>query len=321
MNRHLSLLLILAITLGLLSGCGSDAAPTEEDDGALRVISTIFPGYDFARAVGGEHIHLSMLLSPGSESHSFEPTPQDIIAIQNCDVFLYVGGESDSWVDGILDSMDTSGMTILPMLELVEVVEEELVEGMQGEHDEHEDEDGAHEIELDEHVWTAPLNALRIVRAIESTLCGLDLDNAEAYHANANAMAAGLEALDADLRAVAEQAARKTLVFGDRFPFRYLADAYGLNYSAAFPGCSTETEASAKTVAFLIDKVRDEAIPVVFHIEFSNGKTADTICESTGAKKLQLHSCHNVTNDDFKSGATYLSLMAQNIQNLKEALS
>ena len=339
MKRILPILFALILALSLFSGCGQTAqnngnnVPDDEDK--LSVVSTIFPGYDFIREIAGGTVSLSMLLPPGSESHSFEPTPQDVIKIQNCDVFIYVGGESDTWVDGILDSMDTSGMIILSMMDLVDVVEEETKEGMgDDEHDhDHEDEheadhddehDEEHELEhaeYDEHVWTSPVNAMRITHAITDTLCSLDTENADTYRANSAIYIGKLEELDASFRDVVQSAARDTLIFGDRFPFRYFVDEYGLDYFAAFPGCSTETEASAKTVAFLMDKVSAESIPVVFHIEFSNEKMADTICESTGARKLLLHSCHNVTKADFESGVSYLELMAQNLKNLKEALS
>jgi zinc transport system substrate-binding protein len=302
------LTVILSLILFALT-CGQAEAK-------ISVVTTIFPCYDFARAVASDDAEIAMLLRPGSESHSFEPTPQDIIKIQNCDVFVYVGGESDEWIKGILESIDTSKMKVVTLMDCVEVVEEEIVEGM-----EEEDEDeGEHEAEYDEHVWTSPRNAELIVRKISGALCEADPTNAEAYGKNAAAYIVKLGELDAAFRKVVDGATRKTLVFGDRFPFRYFADAYGLKYFAAFPGCSTETEASAATVAFLIDKVRAEKIPAVFHIELSNEKIADAICEETGAKKLLLHACHNITRTDLEDGATYLSLMEQNVKNLGEAL-
>jgi zinc transport system substrate-binding protein len=208
-------------------------------------------------------------------------------------------------------------MKILTLMDCVEVVEEEIVEGME---EEEEDDEEAHEPEYDEHVWTSPVNAKLIVRKIADAFCETDAANAEIYRKNEAEHLGKLDALDAAFREIADSAARKTLIFGDRFPFRYFADTYGLKYFAAFPGCSTETEASAATVAFLIDKVRAEKIPVVFHIELSNEKIADAVCEETGAKKLMLHACHNITRADLEGGATYLSLMRQNVENLKEAL-
>ena len=300
----------------------------------LRVVSTIFPSYDFVRQIAEDKVELTMLLSPGSESHSFEPTPKDIITIQNCDVFLYVGGESDAWVDDILSSMDTSKMKIISLLDLVEVVEEEYVEGMEHSHDDEHEEENDHdeehseeahihqeEVELDEHVWTSPKNAITIVEKLKEVLCQLDSENQSFYTEHANDYVEQLQQIDESLEEVMKESVRNTVIFGDRFPFRYLADAYGLEYYAAFPGCSTETEASAATIAFLIDQVKQEQIPVVFYIEFSNEKIADAICEATGAKKLLLHSCHNITKSDFEQGIGYVDLMKQNIKHLKEVLS
>lgn len=498
-------LLVLLLATGCKSAPLAQNAAFATPDGTdstanISVVATIFPPYDFVRQIAGEHVSLTMLLPPGAESHSFEPTPKDIIAIQNCDVFLYVGGESDAWIDNILDAMDTSSIRIIRLIDLVAAVEEEIVEGMEDDHGhdhDHEDfdpsdvkdrpladwegtwqsvlpyladgslddfvahaaeeggislenatdayaskwqtayktitiagdtvsfdgavaqysyagfaivesdhgasawyqfqlstpmqgvpaylafsdheigaahedeEDGAkhfhlrygndsfaaltamenwspmffeasadkaaildalsahghgeeektEEAEYDEHVWTSPKNAQLIVSGICQTLCEADAVNKAAYEKNTETYLAKLQELDAAFQAVVDNAARKTIVFGDRFPFRYLADAYGLTYFAAFPGCSTETEAGAGTVAFLIDKIKAEQLPVVFHIELSNEKMADSIAEATGAKKLLLHACHNISKADFERGTTYLELMNGNIAALKEALS
>jgi zinc transport system substrate-binding protein len=256
-----------------------------------------------------------MLLPPGSEAHSYEPTPQDIIAIKDSNLFIYPGGENSDWVERILDSISNvyENMIVLNMLDLVDAVEEEIVEGME---EEEEEEEPAY----DEHVWTSPQNVKVIVAAITEALCELDNANADFYKQNAAAYSARLDELDASFKAVVGGAKRKTIIFGDRFPFRYFADAYGLEYVAAFPGCSTDTEPSAATVAFLINKVKSEKLPAIFHIELSNEKMADTISEATGAKKLLLHSCHNVTKSDFEKGLTYLEVQKANVVNLKEAL-
>ncbi|MDR1956830.1 MAG: metal ABC transporter substrate-binding protein [Treponema sp.] len=305
---------LVSLTMTLPAGGRKDTGKTKA--GKLTVVTTIFPSYDFVRHIAGDQVSLTMLLPPGAESHSFEPTPQDIIKIQNCDVFVYGGGESDAWVDQILESMDTSRMEIITLMDCVEVVEEEIVEGMQEEEAAEESE----EPEYDEHVWTSPQNAKLIVRKIADVLKRRDEANAARYEKNTGAYLTQLTELDASFQKMIQGAKRKTLVFGDRFPFRYLADAYGLRYFAAFPGCSTETECSAATVAFLIDKVRSEEIPVVFHLELSNEKIADTICEETGAKKRLLHAAHNITKRDFDRGVGYYDLMAQNVQALQEAL-
>lgn len=323
MKRFIITLMTIIICLSMLAGCQKDTVDSVDDFSTekLSVVATVFPPYDFVREIAGNNVELTMLLSPGSESHSYDPTPQDIIMIQNCDIFIYVGGESDEWVDKILNSMDTGNMKIIPLMDLVDTVEEEVVEGME-EEEEHEEEisEGEALPELDEHVWTSPENAITIVKYITNALCELDSSNASAYESNAAVYLEKLSELDESFQQVVDKALRNTVIFADRFPFRYFADAYNLDYYAAFPGCSTETEASAATVAFLIEKVNEENIPVVFHIEFSNEKMADAICESTGAGKMLLHSCHNITKDDFESGVSYLELMNQNVENLKEAL-
>ena len=325
-NKFIPSALVLLACAFALAGCGQKNKPA--DDGRLSVVTTIFPPYDFARAIAGGKAEITMLLPPGAETHSFEPRPQDIIKIQKSGVFIYTGGESDAWVENILKSMDTSKMKIIAMTECVETVEEEIVEGMQddeeeGEHarnNENGEDGGGEKPEYDEHVWTSPRNAKAIVRKIADALIEADSVNANAYRQNAGAYIVKLDELDAKFQSVVNGATRKTLVFGDRFPFRYFTDAYGLKYFAAFPGCATETEASAKTVAFLINKVKEEKIPVVFHIELSNKKMAETISEATGAKVRLLHSCHNIAKTDFEMGKTCVDLMSANVETLSEAL-
>ena len=318
-----------SVLLLLLSGCASPGTAGSEDSGKIRAVATIFPQYDFLRQIGGDHLELTMLLKPGAESHSFEPTTADMITVSQSDLFVYVGGDSDAWVETILESVDVSEKEIVTLMDCVETVAEEDVEGMEthGHAHDHEDEDptaadGDHEeAEQDEHVWTSPRNAVRIVEKLRDALIAVDPENAGDYTQNAADYIDRLNRLDQEFQETVDTAKRHTILLGDRFPFRYLADAYGLDYYAAFPGCSSESEASAKTIAFLIDKVKEEKIPVVFSIELSNEKMTDSICEATGATKLQLHSCHNVTRDDFEQGITYLDLMERNVQALKEALN
>jgi zinc transport system substrate-binding protein len=301
------------------ANCAKDAPKA---NGAITVTATIFSFYDFTRAIAGGKANLAMLLPPGAESHSFEPTPRDIIAFQNSDVFIYNGGKSDAWVDRILDSMDKRNMKVIRLMDTVDVVEEEIVEGMEDGEAEEALESLGVEVgaEYDEHIWTSPQNAVWIVRAITDALCEKDRANAGFYQQNAASYIVKLNELDAAFQAVVNDAKRKTIVFGDRFPFRYFADAYGLSYFAAFPGCSTETEPSAATVAFLIDKIKAEKIPVVFHIELSNERMANAIAAETGAKKRPLHAVHNISKRDFDRGATYLELMTRNVDALREAL-
>lgn len=318
MKRFIVLLLAVLFAVAL-TGCGNESEP--RGGKKIGVVATIFPPYDFAREIAGDRADVSMLLPPASESHSFEPTPRDIIEIQDCDVFIHVGGESDEWVKGVLESMDTSRMQVVTLMDCVRVVEEETVEGMEKETEEELTGDGEREeAENDEHVWTSPRNAELIVRKISDALSKADPANAGAYRRNTTGYLARLRELDNEFRDVVDNAKRKTIVFGDRFPFRYFTDAYGLEYFAAFPGCSTETEANAATVRFLIDKVSSEKIPVVFHIELSNEDMANTISEGTGANVLLLHACHNISKADFESGKSYIDLMKGNVEALKKAL-
>lgn len=294
----------------------------------LTIVTTMFPQFDFTRAVAGDKADITMLLKPGAESHSYEPTPKDMKKIHKADLFIYTGAENDAWAESLLKNMGSKAPKTIAFLELVDTVEEEIVEGMTHEHHHEEGEEEEHEhhhhddeeVELDEHVWTSPLNAVKIVSAICDELCKLDAANADYYKKNAAKYSDELLALHKSFEEVVKNANRKIFVFGDRFPLRYFADLYGLEYYAAFPGCATDVEASASTIKFLINKVKEEKIPVVFTIEFSNGKIADTICEATGAKKLEFHSCHNVSADDIKKGETYISLMKRNVIVLREAL-
>ena len=319
MRRIILLLITLTVLFGITACNKNRSAVTRNAGGRIDITVTNFPPYDFVRQIAGDRVNLTMLLPPGSESHSFEPSPRDIITIQNSDIFIYTGGESDGWIDRIFESMNTDNMKIIAMIETVDAVEEEIVEGM--EEEEEEDGDGDEgEIAYDEHVWTSPQNVILIVQAITDLLCETDPANAGFFRQNAAAYIKEMELLDAAFAELVSGAKRNTFVFADRFPFRYFADAYGLTYFAAFPGCSTETEPSAATVAFLIDKIRAEKIPVVFHIELSNERMANTISGETGAKKLLLHSCHNITKKDFDSGLSYLEIMKGNVANLKEAL-
>ena len=310
----------------LLSGCGQKAAPADPD--RLQIVTTVFPAYDFARAAAGDRAEVTLLLPPGAESHSYEPTPADILAVRDCDLFIYLGGESDAWVDTILEAVEPTG-TVMKMVDCVELLEEEEVEGMQslpgydhdhGDHDDHEDHDLGRVKEYDEHVWTSPRNAEAITLAVGEQLAALDGEHAAAYRENAAAYGAELRRLDGEFAAFFASLPERTIVFGDRFPLRYFAEEYGLDYYAAFPGCAEEAEPSARTVAFLIDKVRQEQVPAVFYIEFSNQKMADVICEDTGCEKLLFHSCHSVSAEQLKNGVSYLELMWANVASLKEAL-
>ena len=349
--RSVVAILLAGCMILLATGCagaGSDRTPAyssgdsndSTDDGKISVVTTIFPPYDFVREIAGDHADIKMLLKPGEETHSYEPTPQDIIAIQNSDVFIYTGGENDVWVEDILSSMPDSDMLTLRLVDCVDTVEEERIEGMKGtaghDHDEEdyddvhgghteESDDGEYETEfpreVDEHVWTSPVNASLIVEQIKNVLSQADPDYSEQYEVNALAFQKKLSELDQEFRDVVDNAKRNIMIFGDRFPFRYFADEYGLEYFAAFPGCAGDTEPSAATMAFLIEKVKEEKVPAVLKMELSNADIANAIAEATGTEVKVLYSCHNLSADDFENGETYLSMMQKNVATLKEVLN
>ena len=310
----------LLCALLLLAACGP-ALPLENSD-RLQIVAAVFPAYDFARAAAGELADVTLLLPPGAESHSYEPTPADILRVQRCDLFLYLGGESDAWVDTILSAIEPKGET-LRMIDCVDLLEEETVEGMQGGHDHDHDHEEGHDhlgevVGMDEHVWTAPENAAAITRTVGERLAALDPGNGETYRANAGGYALELEELDRDFAAFFDGRTDRTIVFGDRFPLLYFAEAYDLDYYAAFPGCGAQTEPSAATVAFLTKTVREERLPTVWYIEFSNHLVADSIAEAAGVETAQFHTCHNVSRAELEAGATYLSLMRANLETLRE---
>jgi len=311
-QRIFSLLWALGLAAGL-TACG--AAPAAEDNGRLQVVATDFPAYDFARAVCGDLGDVTLLLPPGAESHSYEPTPKNMIDVQTCDLFLCAGGESDAWVDTILSSLDREVET-LRMVDCVELLEER-EEGPRA----HGHDHGPGEVvELDEHVWTAPANAAAIVAAVEERVSSLDPANAAAYEANAAEYEAQIAALDQGFRDFFAGVEHPMMVFGDRFPLRYFAEAYGVECYAAFPGCSTQTEPSAATVAFLIDAVKENRLSTVYYIEFSNHLVADSVAEAAEVETALFHSCHNVSQTELDAGATYVSLMEENLNTLRSTM-
>ena len=411
MKRITTILIALVIAMLLLAGCGAEEpieeptlpAPTPEElqepeADPLQVITTVFPQYDFVRQITGGRVELSMLISPGAETHAFEPTARDIVALNDADLLIYVGGHDDLWIGPILASLDTEIHT-LALLDFVEAIpvghdhhhdhhhhhddcddddcddedhhhhhghhhhdddcddddcDDEDHHHHHGHHhhdddcddddcdDEdhhhhhghhhhdddcddddhhHHDHDHHHGEHLDEHVWTSPRNAILIVEVLTETLAELDPANADFFRENAVAYIEELRALDAAFAEMVAQGVRDTVIFGDRFPFLYLMEAYGLTAHAAFPGCTAETQASPATIAFLIEKVNAEDIPIIFYLEFSNQLIANVIAEATGARLLELHSAHNVSHADFTAGLTYVEIMMRNLEHLREALS
>ena len=333
MKRILTLFLTLALILSL-AAC---AAPGEKaDDGKIQIVATLFPYYDFARAIAGDRADVTLLLSPGREAHSFEPTPLDAVTISESDVFLYNGGEGEYWVDSMLDAAGENIAVIARMMDYVDALDEEYVEGMQGvddhdhDHDEHDDHDDhdhdeeAHDsdaVEYDEHIWTSPKNAVLLCRAVCDAICKADPSNEAFYRANCDDYCAQLEALDARFADLCENAPRKFLVFADRFPMLYFCREYGLEYRAAFHGCSGDTEPSLATIKFLIDKVEEESIPVVYTIDFGTKKVAAVVSECTGAAVGTLYSMQTVSRADFDAGETYLTLMERNYEALRKGLN
>ena len=311
--------IILAIGVGIFI-----ATKNPIDKKTTSIVTSSFIGYDFVRAVTNDVSNISMLLRPGAETHDYEPTPEDIIGIKNADLFIYVGGESDEWVKELLRNNGISEENTMRLMDLVELKEEELSEGMEKHSSEHVHQDeyrhDEKEIEYDEHIWTSPLNAIKLVNKIKDKLSNIYPENESQYAKNASIYVTRLANIDQSFREVVLKGNKKELIFGDRFPFRYFVDEYNLNYYAAFPGCSEQTEASSKTVAFLIDKVKMDDIRVILKIELTSDKLASTIANESGAKVMELHAAHNISQKDFDSGLTYADIMENNLKVLEEAL-
>ena len=326
MRKKLLGLLLLAAMLLCLAACGGTGTPAPEGDGRLRIVATIFPEYDWVRAVLGDNpagAELTLLLDKGVDMHSFQPTADDMLRIAGCDLLLYVGGESDGWVRDALKNAVNKDRTVISLMEALggAAKEEELAEGMQAEDEDEEGEDG--EIEYDEHVWLSLRNAAAIVPQIAAALKALDPANAGVYDANAEAYLEKLDALDQAYAAAVADAPVKTLLFADRFPFRYLTEDYGLTYYAAFAGCSAETEASFETVTFLAKKLDELELHAVLTIEGGDKRLAETIIRNTRTKDqaiLTLDSMQSTPPEAQQAGATYLSVMEDNLAVLKEAL-
>lgn len=345
MKKYISMMLAVVMAVFCLSACGQSSStdstenpaqtepavteesttnPTEEASAdKLKIVTTIFPEYDWVRQIAGDQIsnmELTMLLDNGVDLHSYQPTADDIMKISDCDIFVYVGGESDEWVEDALKEAVNKDMQVINLLEVLgdSVKTEEMVEGMQETEHDHE-----HEEEADEHVWLSLKNAQTLSNAIASALETADPANKETYAANAASYVEKLAALDTQYQEAVNNASQKTLLFGDRFPFRYLVDDYGLSYYAAFAGCSAESEASFETISFLAQKVDELGLKNVLTIEKSDQKITKTIIENTRDKNqniLTLDSMQSTTSDDVANGTTYLSVMENNLSVLKEAL-
>lgn len=335
MKKYISLLLAAVVTACCLSGCGQKISNTqtnengqsteisENDSQKMKVVTTIFPEYDWVKQIAGEeasNLELTMLLDNGVDLHSYQPTADDIMKISECDLFIYVGGESDAWVEDALKEAVNKNMKVINLLDVLgnTVKEEEVVEGMQT-----EEEDSEEGPEYDDHVWLSLKNAKVLCKAIADDLADIDAENAHIYQSNEQDYVKKLDDLDKQYQEVVDASSQKTLIFGDRFPFRYMVDDYGLSYYAAFVGCSAETEASFETITFLAKKTDELGIRNIMTIEKSDQKIAKTIIDNTKDKNqniLTLNSMQSTTSDDVKNGTTYFSVMEDNLEVLEEAL-
>ena len=327
-KRTISILLAALVLAGLMSACGRVSEPEGNGEGErkLSIVATIFPEYDWVMNVLGERakdVDVTLLLDSGVDLHSYQPTADDMIRVSGCDLFICVGGVSDKWVADALKTAVNKDMIVLNLMELLgdAVREEEVVEGMEAEHE--EEEEAEDEPEYDEHVWLSLNNAAVLCGAIRDALCALDAEHAEEYTANTEAYLDKLAALDGEYRAVVDGAPLDVVLFGDRFPFRYLTDDYGLTYYAAFVGCSAETEASFETVTFLAGKVRELGLPVILTLEGTDHRLAETVAGASGVQGvaiLAMNSMQSVTMKDVRAGADYLNIMERNLNVLGQAL-
>ena len=297
-------LIVIAVTI----------KPKSNKGDKLSIVTTTFSCYDFARQIVGDKAEVTFLLGPGVDLHSYEPSSSDLIKIQNADMFIYIGGEMEKWVDKVLETDTITEKTLLIQItDSVDLVEEQEVDGAE---EEEEEEEGA----FNEHIWTSPSNAIKMVQYLSEKISGVDENNKNYYEENAEKYIEQIKEVQTDIQEIVNNKKRDRLVFGDKMPMQYFLNEYGLKASAAFNGCSTETESSAKTIAYLISKVKEESIPVVLYIELSTGKTAKSIATETGANAMQIQALHNISKDDFQNGETYVSLMNRNIEVLKQAL-
>lgn len=309
-------------------GCKGNDLPV--DNGKLKIVTTIFPEYDWVKQIAGDsnNLDITFLMKNGGDLHSYSPSAEDILKISSCDMLVYVGGESDKWIEEILENSVNSNIKTINLMNVLgeKAKEEELVEGMEDDdhddHDDHDDDDA--ELEYDEHVWLSLDNARLFVKSITENLCAIDSENAGTYKANCEKYLSQLDALDDEYEEVIENSKYKTLIFADRFPFRYLTDDYDLSYYAAFKGCSAETEASFETITFLANKADELNLPRILTIDGSDGKIAKTVVATSKNKDRMIYSLdslQSVTDNEVQSGKTYIKAMESNLEILKKALN
>lgn len=332
MKKIITLMLVAVLAVFALSGCSTSKSGEDTKDKKIKIVTTIFPEYDWVMQILGDKADkadVTMLLDKGVDLHSYQPSTADIAKISEADVFIYVGGESDEWVEDVLKEAKNKNLKVINLMDVMgdKAKEEEVKEGMQEEEEEHAEEakDGKEEeeVEYDEHVWLSLKNAKIFTKKIADVLSEVDKDNAKTYQANYESYAKKLDDLDKKYADAVASAKNKTLVFGDRFPFRYLVNDYGLDYYAAFVGCSAESEASFETVTFLAKKIDELGLGNVLTIEGKNHKIAKTVVDNTknkDQKVLTMDSMQSTTSKDVKDGATYLGIMEKNLEVLKEAL-
>lgn len=318
MNKTVKIIIFAAIVIIAIVGVAFafSSNKNESDNGKLNIVTTTFSTYDFTRQIVGDNAKITYLLGPGTDAHSYEPSAADLAKIQDADVFIYIGGEMEKWIEKVLesDTLDTSKTDIIRVTDAIETIEEVEVDG--AEEEEEEEEEGA----FDEHIWTSPENAIKIMNYLQGKFASIDNKNKEIYKSNSEKYIIKIKDVQAKIKEIVDNKKRDRLVFGDKMPMQYFLNEYGLTASAAFNGCSTETEPSAKTITYLVNKVKEENIPVVLYIELSTGKTAKSIAEETGARAMQIQTLHNISKSDFENGETYVSLMEKNLDVLKKAL-
>lgn len=307
--KCLSLLLCAAL-LFCFAACGQ-SEKTDNENNKISVVCTLFPQYDFVREIAGDKAEITLLLTPGTDSHSYDPSPADMVKINECNLFVYTGETMEAWAESIISTLSES-------VEVLNVSEEIQPEKSDANHSDHSED--SHDHSADPHIWTSPVNSMEIVRRICAKLCEIDPENAYFYKNNELIYLEKLAALDGNLRAVSDSAKNKTVVMCDRFAMLYFCEEYGLDYIAAFDSCTSNTEPSPAVIVKIVNEVKSKNIPAVFCAELSNRKVADAVAQQTGVSVLELHSCHNLSAEDFDAGETYLTLMERNLKNLKTAL-
>lgn len=332
-KKIIFIVLLITIVIGIGVAVGIGGSNKNNSNAKYKVVASNYASYDFLRAIIGDDkdAQLTFLIGPGKDAHSYDLTAQDLIKIQDSDLFVYVGGEMEKWSDKVLNSLDTNGTEIICIADFVETMEEKEVDGAEEdhgheaedehheegeEHEEHEHEEGA----FDEHIWTSPENAIKMVNALEKAMEKIDSENSNTYKENADKYIEQIKDVDSKIQNIVDNKVRNRLIFADKMPMQYFIDYYKLEVSSAFDGCSTETEPSAQTIAYLQNKVKEEKIPIVLYIELNPGKVAKTIAEQTGSTAAQIQTLHNVSLDDFNNHETWVSLMTRNLDVLKKAL-